>query len=91
VNGVESIPKLDWDKFVDTFDQLESSRDKLDYLLAVLEDFGVYLVAPNTAVSVIARRSNHIKLVIPGIVTIIFTRNRENNVVDIVLDWIGRE
>jgi hypothetical protein len=91
VNGVESIPKLDWDKFVDTFDQLESSRDKLDYLLAVLEDFGVYLIGPNAAVSVIARRSNYIKLVIPGIVTITFTRNRENNVVDIVLDWFGRE
>jgi hypothetical protein len=90
VNGVESIPKLDWDKFVDTFDQLESSRDKLDYLLAVLDDYGIFLVDPNLAGSIIIRKFDYIKLIIPGVPAIIFSRSKGDGGVDIIFDWALR-
>jgi hypothetical protein len=81
-------PEISWSEFVDTFLDQKNMRERINYLIEVAEDFGIYVTAPQPWETIIIHDADEVKLIAYLQYTIRYTRTKPSDTLSVSIDLV---
>jgi hypothetical protein len=72
-------PEILWEEFLDVFLSQDTMLEKINYLVELAQDFGIYVSNPDISETVILHDTGRVSLVVLGKYEIRYGRRRSNN------------
>jgi hypothetical protein len=79
-------PEITWNEFVGAFLDQKNMRERINYLIEVAEDFGIYVTAPQPWETIIIHDADEVKLIAYLNYTIRYTRTKPNDTLSVSID-----
>jgi hypothetical protein len=81
-------PEIAWNDFIDAFLDQKNMRERINYLVEVAEDFGIYVAAPQPWETIIIHDADEVKLISYLYYTIRYTRTKPSDTLSVSIDIV---